>query len=287
MLAVAWIVAPLLLLALCVGCGLLVEALAGRRMPAALLAICGFALIAVAGQLTTLTDATAELTTPLVVVAALAGLLGGRRGWRRASPWGLAAAAGVFAVYAAPIVLSGDPTVAGFIKLDDTATWLALTDRIADHGRDLGGLAPSSYEATLAFNLGDGYPIGAFVPLVVATEVTGYDPAWLIGPYMAVLAVLLAGGLWAIATALVSSQAGRAASVFIAAQAALLYGYYLWGGVKELAAAALAAAAAAAASRLGDAGAGGGRLTRSRSRCSARRRSPSSRSAGSSGSSRR
>ena len=121
--------------------------------------------------------------------------------------------AAVFAVYAAPIVLSGEPTVAGFIKLDDTATWLALTDRLADHGRDLGGLAPSSYEATLAFNLGDGYPIGVFVPLVVARDLTGYDPAWLIAPYMAVLAVLLAGGLWAIAPRPVASHAARAACV--------------------------------------------------------------------------
>ena len=71
----------------------------------------------------------------------------------------------MFAVYAAPIVLSGEPTFAGFIKLDDTATWLALTDRVMEHGRDLDGLAPSSYEATLRFNLGDGYPVGVFLPL--------------------------------------------------------------------------------------------------------------------------
>ena len=51
----------------------------------------------------------------------------------------------MFAVFAAPVVLSGEPTVAGFIKLDDTATWLAFTDRIMEHGRDLDGLAPSTY----------------------------------------------------------------------------------------------------------------------------------------------
>ena len=149
MLAVAWILAPLLLLALCVGCGLLVAALAGRRLPAALLGVCGFALIAVAGQLTTLTDATAELTTPLssrwrspASPPRPANHLKGSGTLRIASGawWGIGAGAAVFAVYAAPIVLSGEPTIAGFIKLDDTATWLALTDRIADHGRDLGGL---------------------------------------------------------------------------------------------------------------------------------------------------
>ena len=126
-------------------------------------------MIVVVGQFLTLGDATAGLTTPAVVV------LAARRVRRRpAGPARGASRAGVrsrrarcFAVYAAPIVLSGEPTIAGFIKLDDTATWLALTDRIMEHGRDLSGLAPSTYEATLAFNLGDGYPIGVFIPFGV------------------------------------------------------------------------------------------------------------------------
>ena len=79
-----------------------------------------------------------------MVALAVAGLALGARGRRAAASSRLAllAAAAVFAVYAAPIVLSGEPTIAGFIKLDDTATWLALTDRVMEHGRDLGGLAP-------------------------------------------------------------------------------------------------------------------------------------------------
>ena len=71
--------------------------------------------------------------------------------WRRGrvEPWTAAAAAAVFAFYAAPVVLSGAATFTGYVKLDDTATWLALTDRVMEHGRDLTGLAPSSYEAAL------------------------------------------------------------------------------------------------------------------------------------------
>ena len=44
---------------------------------------------------------------------------------------------------------------------------------------------------------------------------------------------------------LIASKPARAAITFISAQPALLFGYYLWGGVKELAAAALIATAAA------------------------------------------
>src|ERR671924_644131 len=163
-LTVAWALFPLVLAALCVGCGLLVEALAGRRLPGTLVPVAGLALVVVVGQVTTLADAIAELTTPLMVALAGLGLSLRWRG-RRIEPWAAACAVAVFAVYAAPIVLSGQATFAGFIKLDDTATWMALTDRVMEHGRSLSGLAPSTYEATLSFNLGQGYPIGTFLPL--------------------------------------------------------------------------------------------------------------------------
>ena len=52
---------------------------------------------------------------------------------------------------------------------------------------------------------------------------------------MALLAALLALALWSLARPLVASPALRAAVAFVAAQPALLFGYYLWGGVKEVA----------------------------------------------------
>ena len=55
----------------------------------------------------------------------------------------------VHAAYAAPTVFSGQATFAGYIKLDDTATYLAMLDRVMTHGRSLAGLGPSTYEATL------------------------------------------------------------------------------------------------------------------------------------------
>jgi hypothetical protein len=252
-LLVAWLLFPLLMLALCAGTGLLVDRLTGRRLPAPLVVVAGFAVIVVVGQFLTLADATAEATTPVVAVLAVAGFALGSRG--REGPlelWGFAAAAVVFAVYAAPIVLSGEPTIAGFIKLDDTATWLSLTDRIMEHGRDLDGLAPSSYEATLHFNLGEGYPVGVFVPLGIGSVLTATDPAWLIQPYIAFAAGLLALGLWSLAGLLSASSGLRAATAVVAAQPALLFGYYLWGGVKEVVAAALIAGLAALAVRLRD-----------------------------------
>ena len=132
-----------------------------------------------------------------------------RGGWP--SPWLASGLVAVFAVYAAPIVLSGSATFAGYIRLDDTATWLALTDRVMEAGRDIDGLAPSSYETTLFFNLADGYPVGAFIPLGVGRAVTGMDAAWLIQPYMALLAVLLALALWDLSGRLITSASSAGA----------------------------------------------------------------------------
>ena len=74
---------------------------------------------------------------------------------------------GGIAAYAAPVVASGEATFAGYVKLDDTATWLGMLDYALEHGTRVTGLAPSSYEAMLTFWLGDGYPLGSFLPLGV------------------------------------------------------------------------------------------------------------------------
>src|SRR5262249_33810063 len=163
-----------------------VEQIAGARLPGALLAPVGFALLIVVAGLATTSSATAQLAVPAVVACAVAGL-GLAAPWRGRRPWSpaLVVAVAVFAVYAAPIVLSGEATWAGYITLDDTATWLAMTDRVMEHGRSLSGLAPSSYEATLASYLADGYPVGAFLPLGVAGKLVGTDIAWLFQPAIA------------------------------------------------------------------------------------------------------
>ena len=192
----------------------------------------------------TLWDATAGFTVPIVVALAIAGFALSWGRWRRPEPWAVALVILVFAAYAAPIVLSGQATFAGYIRLDDTATWMALTDRVMEHGRSLAGLDPSTYEATLSFNLGDGYPIGVFLPLGVTRALVGQDVAWLIQPYMAFGGAVLGLALWQLAEPIVRPLPLRAAVSLLAALSALLFGYYLWGGIKEVAAAALLASCA-------------------------------------------
>jgi hypothetical protein len=147
----------------------------------------------------------------------------------------------VFCVYAAPIVLSGEPTFAGYIKLDDTASWLGITDRLIQHGRSLAGLPHSSYQSMLHFYVDSDYPVGTFLPLGIGHVLTGEDAAWLYQPYLALLAAMLAGALYELSRSLFHSGVRRALAVFVASQSALLFGYTMWGGVKEMATAWLVA----------------------------------------------
>ncbi len=211
------------------------QAAARETLPGALVLPVGFAVVILAGELATLSGATAGLAGPAVVVLAIAGLVLAPPWPVRAWAWPAAAATATYAVYAAPIVLSGQATFAGYIKLDDTATYFAMTDRVMSHARSLGGLAPSTYEATLATTIKTGYPTGSLMPLGIGHQLTGYDIAWLYQPYLTFMAALLALGLYAVLERTIPSRPMRALASFIAAQPAILVGYALWGGIKELA----------------------------------------------------
>jgi len=230
---------------LSLGCGRLVEAIVGEHLPGPLVLPVGLTIVILTGQFATLTDATAELSAPLAVALAAAGLLlvPPWRGRHRAWPAGAAVAA--FAAFAAPTVLSGRATFDGYIKLDDTATYFAMTDRVMEHARSLAHLAPSTYEATLATSLSLGYPTGSLMPLGIGHVLLSYDIAWLYQPYLTFLAAMLALSLYALLEGLIPGRALRGAAAFIAAQPAILFGYALWGGIKELAGAWLLALIAA------------------------------------------
>jgi hypothetical protein len=243
----AWVVLPVVLAGLSLGCGLLLEQIAGERLPGELLLPAGFAVVIAAASLTTMSAATAGLTSPLVVGLAAAGFGLAIPLGRGPSVWASTCALAVFVVYAAPIVLSDSATFAGYISLDDTATWLAIADNALTHGRSLAGLAPSTFSAVLHDDLAGGYPIGSMVPLGIGHELTGQDSAWLFQPYIAFLGGLLALSIYQLVTPLVRRPGVCAAVAFVGAQPALLYGYAFWSGIKEVTVAYLIAVVSALA----------------------------------------
>ena len=231
------------------GIGLLADRLSGGRIPGVLLLPLGIAGVIVVGQFAAVADATAELATPVCVVLALAGYATSfRRRPLRIDGAAVAAAAAVYLVFAAPVLFSGDATFAGYIKLDDTATWFALTDQATEAGT--GGfedLPISSYKRTLEENLGGGYPVGAFGPLGLGAAITGQDVAWVFQPLLALLAAALALSIYALLRPAIGSRLLAAGAAFLASQSALLFGYAMWGAIKEVETAMLVALLAALA----------------------------------------
>src|SRR5690349_2460083 len=214
---IAWLLLPLLLGLVAFGIGLLVDRVSGGRIPEVLLLPLGIAGVIVVGQFAAVGDFTAELATPACIVLALAGYaLSFRRRRVRPDGAGIAAAVAVYLVFAAPVVFSGDTTFAGYIKLDDTATWFALTDQVTTGGT--GGfedLPISSYKRTLEENLGGGYPVGAFGPLGVGAKITGQDVAWVFQPLLALLAAALALSIYALLRPAIGSRWPAAGAAFI------------------------------------------------------------------------
>ena len=217
---------------LSLGFGLLIERAGGAKVPGSLLLPLGFAGVIVVGTLLTASPSIAPLTVPVVVGTAVLGVaieLAYPSRARRVE-WLLAGAAtAALLVYGAPILLSGSATFAGYVKLDDTASWLALADRVVDHGRSTAGLEPSSYQVSVASYLHSGYPLGSIVPLGIGAHLAGLDAAWLYQPYLAFQGALLVLVFAALLRAVVRTPWRRAGIAFVAAQPALLYGYSLWG----------------------------------------------------------
>jgi hypothetical protein len=235
----AWLLYPLALACICLGLGLLVERLSAWRMPGALLAPVGFATLLVLARLITATQGTARLALPVIGALALGGLVLGRKRLLglRPSPWLVAAVAGLYLLLAAPIVLSGEPTFAGYLALPDTNQQFALADLFAHRGPDWGGLPEGANSRLVAKYVTTSYPVAAQAALGVTAPLGALDIAWLYQPFLAF--TLLLGGLaaWAIAAPLLARRWQAAIVAFTVPQSALVIGNYLTGSIKEIASA--------------------------------------------------
>src|SRR5262245_6636255 len=173
----------------------------------------------VLAQLGISTDATADLTIPVIVALAAFGLwmAWSYDLWSGPLPgWGIVAGLGAYLVFAAPVLFSGEPTWAGYIKLDDSATWRALTDHAFEFGHRTSGFPQSTWEALIAVNAGNGYPVGSFVPMELMHRVTGQDLAWVLQPSMAAMAAVLTLMLSHVVRTVISGARASAAVAFIA-----------------------------------------------------------------------
>ena len=239
-----WVLFPLVLAALGLGWGTLVELASGERLQGALLIPVGLAAVLVVAGTITGFSATAPAAVTVTALGAVVGLAFALRTRRWPGGWPLLAALGALLAYGAPVLLSGAATFTGYIKLDDTASWFNIIDNVMSHGRSVAGLADSTYRLQI-LQPGPDYPLGAFILPGAARALTGIDIAWVFQPYLACCGAAVALCVYALIGPVVSSPRLRALLAFFGSQPALLYGYSLWGGIKELTAAYLLALGAA------------------------------------------
>ncbi len=237
----SWLVFPLVFVATSVFLGMAVFRFSNLSLKSPLLLPTGFAALVVVGQFSTLNWLIAPYT-PLIFLlcALLCALYFGREfiPWVRHNTKALALGFSVFYIHGLPILMSGTPTFAGWIKLDDDSTWLAITDQILSAGRNTSNLAPSSYEATAQIHLNPiasiPYPSGSFVSLGVFSKWLLIDPAWILQPYIAAGAMMLSITLFAMLQPIRIANWTKVLAVVIAPTSALYLGYEMWGGIKEL-----------------------------------------------------
>jgi hypothetical protein len=235
-LVAAWLLYPLALGALCLGLGLLVGRLAGWDLPGLLLVPVGFATLLAVARVAVSSSATAKLGLPLIVALALAGLILGRERLRALRPGGLVAlaAVGVFLVFGAPVILSGQPTFSGYLALADTSHHLALASLLAEHGPDWQALADGSYKRTMAQYISSAYPLSGQAAMGITAPLGLLDIAWLYQPFLSFMAIVLCLSLVYLVGPLFTTRWQAPLVGFVAAQSTLVVGFALQGSIKEL-----------------------------------------------------
>ena len=241
-LIIAWLVFPALLIAVSVYLGLAVFRFSHLGLKNPFVLPTGFAALIVVGQIATMNSKVAS-KSPLVfsVITLMCALYFGTDffAWLKENLKALALGGLVFYMHGLPILMTKTPTFAGWIKLDDGSSWLAITDQMLLAGRDNSILNPSSHEAIVQILLNPPqgnipYPAGSFVPLGIFSKWLFIDPAWTIQPYMAAAAMLLSITFLALLMPIKIPIWSKFSAAFIAPTSALFYAYEMWGGIKEL-----------------------------------------------------
>lgn len=245
---------PLAFFVTTTGLGLLVERIVRARLPNGLLAPLGFCVA------TTLSLGCLQLGAGPAVVAGLlvTGTLVGCALARselpaRANPgWPGLAALAVYALYAAPVLLSGHWTWSGYNFLNDTAVQFLLIDHLRDAGLGVASLPDTTGGHVLGTYLGTGYPLGTHAYAATLSGLLGSGPEVIYQAFLASMAALAAMALAVLASRTVFTVRAGALVGAVAMAANLTYNTGLQGSIKEIGVIAALAAAAALARELVD-----------------------------------
>ena len=228
---------PLLLTALALGGGLLVDRAAGGAIPGVLLAVVGLAALVVVAELCTYWEATAPLVPYAFLAVGVGGLIAGRGRLSTARPdwWLVGASVAVYLMVCAPVVLHGKVTLAGYLLDTTVALHLAGSDYLLEHARNFGRLPESSFRGTMESYFGASYPGGGQTLLGGGSRLVDTPAIWLYQPLLSMLLAFCAAPLYFLARSASLKRPTAAVAAVVASAPALVYAYAQMGAIKELA----------------------------------------------------
>jgi hypothetical protein len=234
---VATLLFPLLLTALALGGGLLVDRLAGGVIPGALLAVVGLAALVVVAELCTFREVTAPLVPYAFLAVGVGGLVVGRQRLLALRPnwWLVGASVAVYAMVCAPVLLHGKVSIAGYLLDTTVAFHLAGADYLLEHARNFARLPPSSFRGTMESYFGTSYPGGGQTLLGGGSRLVDTPAIWLYQPLLSMLLAFCVAPLYFLARAASLARPLAAVAAAVAAAPALVYAYAQMGAIKELA----------------------------------------------------
>lgn len=234
---VATLLFPLLLAALALGGGLLIDRAAGGVVPGVLLPVVGLAALVIVAELCTFWEATAPLVPYAFLVVGVGGLIAGRHRLMTARPdwWLVSASVAVYAMVCAPVLLHGDVTLAGYLLDTTVAFHLAGSDYLLEHARNFARLPESSFRTTMENYFGTRYPGGGQTLLGGGSRLVDTPAIWLYQPLMAMLLAFCAAPIYFLARTASLARSAAAVAAVLASAPALVYSYAQMGAIKELA----------------------------------------------------
>jgi hypothetical protein len=252
---------PVLMWAVCLGCGLALERVLRVRLSGGLVLALGLCVAFVLVMPVYTAGGGDVPAIVLLVAVALAGLVFASGGLRARLNPGWPGVAGLLAyvLYMLPVIAYGHWTWSGYDFVNDTSFELLLANHVKEFGTLLGKLPESSERQFLVQYLNNAYPLGTQSLLGTFSGLIDTSVQVL---YQGYISGLAAFGAIALATIGERRLGGpRAALVGLVAVAAnLTYQYALQGGIKEIglmSTICVMAAAACAAIQLGRPYAGG------------------------------
>jgi hypothetical protein len=232
---------PCVLVALCVGTGLLVDRFSGGFLPVSLLACVGAAALIGLSQLTTYVHGLAPATPYAMAAVAAGGFWLGRGRARsllagvRTHALAVLAALLAYVVALAPVLMAGRASFSSYMALADSAVHMIGADYLIRHGQDYAHLdLRNSYGQFIHAYYGTSYPSGADTLLGGSALLLGRPLIWAFQPFNALMLALIVGPAWLLVRRLGLNGAWAALAALSATVPALVYAYELLGSVKEI-----------------------------------------------------